>query len=104
MVQEYDVATDRNHERFESVMIIHTGRNGTGDGTESAPTADNGSKYANRFVVAAWQSGPSRVRLYVCKAGVRGSIPLVSTTLNSGNSHMMIHLFDQWHRVFSGLV
>ena len=33
----------------------------------------------------------------LCKAGVRGSIPLVSTTLTSGNS-LDRREFDQWHR------
>ena len=57
------------------------------------------------LIASLWpaQSFRSPAPLCVCKAGVRGSIPLVSTTLNSGNSHMMIHLFDQWHRVFPAL-
>jgi hypothetical protein len=28
---------------------------------------------------------------HLCKAGVRGSIPLVSTTLTSGKIHLVIH-------------
>jgi hypothetical protein len=32
----------------------------------------------------------------LCKAGVRGSIPLVSTTLTSGNNVIWRSLFDQW--------
>lgn len=37
-----------------SPPIIHSGRSDTGDGTESASTAANRSKMANRFVVVTW--------------------------------------------------
>ena len=72
-------------------LIIHCGWSGIHDGSKCQSVLDNRDSDSSRYVGS---TGAFRSHQQVAErlqAGVRGSIPLVSTTLTSGNIPLVIH-------------